>query len=186
MTRKGWPALAVAAALAATALELHRQGRLWVCSCGRFLLWTADAWSSETSQQLFDPYTFTHVLHGLIFCGLLAWCLPRAEWRWRFYLMVAGEALWELIENTNFVIERYRERTAALGYAGDTVVNSLGDIAACAFGFLLARRLGPLRSVILFVATELALLVWIRDSFLLNVLLLLHPSEKIRAWQAGH
>ena len=184
--RKAWPALFVFAALAATALELHRQGRLWVCSCGRFRVWTGEAWSPETSQQLFDPYTFTHVLHGLMFCGLLAWSLPRMSWTWKFCLALAGEALWEVIENTNFVIERYREATAALGYTGDTVVNSLGDVAACAVGFLLARRLGPLRSALLFAATELVLLVWIRDSFLLNVLLLLYPSEKIKAWQAGH
>ena len=185
-TPKAWLWLAVSVVVAAAALELHRQGRLWTCSCGRFLLWTGDAWSSETSQQLSDPYTFTHVLHGLIFCGLLAYLLPRAPWSWRFCLAITGEALWELVENTDFVISRYREATAALGYTGDTVVNSLGDIAACAAGFLLARRLGLLRSVILFAATEVLLLVWIRDSLLLNVLLLLYPSEKIRAWQAGH
>lgn len=183
---KAGPALVVLALLAATALELHRQGRLWTCSCGRFALWVGDAWSSETSQQLFDPYTFTHVLHGLIFCGLLAYLLPRVSLRWRFCLGLACEALWELIENTDLVIARYREATAALGYTGDTVVNSLGDIAACAAGFLLARRLGALRSAVLFAATEVVLLVWIRDSLLLNVFLLLYPSPKLRAWQAGH
>lgn len=172
--------------LAATAVQLHQQGRLWICSCGHFALWVGGAWSPDTSQQLFDPYSFTHILHGLVLCGLLAWCLPRVPLRWRFSLAVACEALWELTENTNFVIQRYREATAALGYKGDTVVNSLGDIAACALGFLLARRLGPLRSVLLFAATELMLLFWIRDSLLLNILLLIYPSEKIRAWQAGH
>jgi hypothetical protein len=185
-TRQAGQGLLVFALLAATALELHRQGRLWTCSCGRFALWVGDAWSPETSQQLFDPYTFTHILHGLIFCGLLAYLLPRVNWSWRFCLAVACEALWELIENTDFVIARYREATAALGYAGDTVVNSLGDIAACAAGFLLARRLGPLRSALLFAATELLLLVWIRDSLILNIILLLYPSPKLRAWQAGH
>ena len=184
--RKALPGLVAAATLALTALELHRQGRLWLCSCGRFALWTGDAWSSETSQQLFDPYSFTHVLHGLVFCGLLALLLPRVEWRWRFTIAVACESVWELIENTNFVIERYREATAALGYSGDTVVNSLGDIASCALGLLLARKLGALRSVVLFLATELVLLVWIRDSLLLNVLMLFFPSSKLRAWQAGH
>ncbi|HEX3560773.1 MAG TPA: DUF2585 family protein [Pyrinomonadaceae bacterium] len=184
--RKAGPGFAVFALLAATALELHRQGRLWTCPCGHFALWVGGAWSSETSQQLFDPYSFTHILHGLVLCGLLAWGLPRVPMRWRFFLAVACEAVWELVENTDFVIGRYREATAALGYAGDTVVNSLGDIAACAVGLALARRLGLLRSVLLFVATELVLLVWIRDSFLLNVLLLIYPSEKIRAWQMGH
>ena len=112
--------------------------------------------------------------------------IPRVPWSWRFSLAVACESLWELIENTNFVIERYREATAALGYTGDTVVNSLGDIAACALGFVLARRLGLLRSVLLFAATELVLLIWIRDSLLLNIVMLFFHSEKLRAWQAGH
>jgi hypothetical protein len=170
----------------ATAFELQRQGRLWLCSCGRLLPWVGDAWSADTSQQLFDPYTFTHVLHGFIFCGLLALCLPRLSWRWRLSLAISLEALWEVLENTEFIIRRYRETTAALGYTGDTVVNSLGDIAACALGFLIARRLGALRTALLFVATEVVLLFWIRDSLLLNILLLVYPSDKLRAWQAGH
>lgn len=184
--RKVWPWLAVFVVIVAAAFELRRQGRLWMCDCGRLLPWVGDAWSRDTSQQLFDPYTFTHMLHGFILCGLFAWVLPRLPWRWRLWLAVSAEALWEVFENTDFVIRRYREATAALGYTGDTVVNSLGDIAACSLGFLLARRLGPLRSALLFAATELTLLVLVRDSLLLNVLLLLYPSDKVREWQAGH
>ena len=183
--RKGLPLAAAAAVLAAAALELRLQGRLWICECGRVLPWVGDAWSRDTSQHLFDPYTFTHVLHGLAFCGLLALLLPRVSWRWRLVLAVSAEALWEVIENTDFVIRRYREATAALGYEGDTIVNSLGDVIACALGFLIARRLGLLRSALLFAATELALLFWIRDSLVLNIILLLYPSEKLRAGQAG-
>lgn len=184
--RAAWALLVALAVVAATALELHRQGRLWTCSCGRVLVWFGAAWSSETSQHLFDPYSFTHVLHGFIFCGLLAWALPRLRWEWRFVLAVSAESLWEMIENTDFVIRRYREATATLGYNGDTVVNSLGDITACAVGFMLARRLGFLRSTILFIVTEVVLLVLIRDSLMLNILLLLYPSDKLKAWQAGH
>ncbi|HEX8355090.1 MAG TPA: DUF2585 family protein [Pyrinomonadaceae bacterium] len=180
------PWLAAAAVVAAAAVALRLQGRLWLCACGRLTPWVGDAWSADTSQHLFDPYSFTHVLHGFAFCGLLALVLPRAGWRWRLLLAVAAEAAWEVFENTRYVINRYRETTAALGYAGDTVVNSLGDIAACALGFLLARRLGALRTLLLFAATEVLLLLWIRDSLLLNILLLLYPSEKLRAWQAGH
>jgi len=186
LTRKTWPLLAAVAVLAAAALELRVQGRLWICECGRVLPWVGDAWSQDTSQHLFDPYTFTHVLHGLAFCGLLAWLLPRVPWRWRLVLAVSAEALWEVVENTDFVIRRYREATAALGYEGDTIVNSLGDVIACAVGFLIARRLGLLRSALLFAATELFLLIWIRDSLVLNIVLLVYPSEKVRAWQAGH
>jgi len=177
--------VAAAAVLAAAVFVLRAQGRHWLCDCGRFRLWVGDAWGAETSQQLFDPYTFTHVLHGLAFAGLLALTLPRVEPRTRLLLAVAAEALWEVVENTDFVIRRYREATAALGYTGDTIVNSLGDVAACAVGFLVARRLGWLRSIALAAATEIVLLFWIKDSLILNIILLLYPSEKIRAWQAG-
>ena len=180
------PWLAVAGVLAAAAFLLRWQGRLWLCSCGSFRPWLGDAWGAETSQQLFDPYSFTHVLHGFALCGLLALLLPRAGWRWRLALAVAAEAAWEVFENTQFVINRYRETTAALGYNGDTVVNSLGDVIACALGFLLARRLGAVRTLVVFAATEVVLLFWIRDSLLLNIILLVYPSESLRAWQANH
>ena len=186
LKKRLWPWLAVAAVLAAAAVELRWQGRLWLCECGRFRVWLGDAWGSETSQQLFDPYSFTHVLHGFALCGLLALLLRRAGWRWRLALAVTAEALWEVFENSAFVINRYREATAALGYNGDTVVNSLGDVLACAAGFLLARRLGALKTVILFLLTEAVLLFWIRDSLLLNIILLVYPSETLKSWQAGH
>jgi hypothetical protein len=93
------------------------------------------------------------------------------------------EGFWEVVENSPFVIERYRSHTAALGYEGDSIANSLGDILSCAIGFALARRLGLWGSIILFGGTELALLIWIRDSLLLNVLMLIHPFEGVRGWQ---
>ena len=111
--RKAGPWLAVVAVLLATTLQLHIQGRLWVCSCGHFALWVGDAWGHDTSQQLFDPYTFTHVLHGFVVCGVLAWGLPRMSWAWRLWIAVFAESFWEVVENTNFVIQRYREATAA-------------------------------------------------------------------------
>ncbi len=184
--RGALPWLAAAAAAAAAAVALRVQGRLWACACGSFRPWVGDAWSPDTSQHLFDPYSLTHVLHGFAFCGLLALVARRAGWRWRLFFAVALEAAWEVFENTEFVINRYREATAALGYAGDTVVNSLGDVIACALGFLVARRLGPLRAALVFLATEVVLLFWIRDSLLLNILLLLYPSDKLRTWQSGH
>ena len=190
--KKFWPppavaSLAVALIAAAAALALRAEGRLWFCDCGRFRLWTGEAWGAETSQQLFDPYSLTHVLHGFAFAGLLALVAPRLAARWRLTLAVALEALWEVFENTRYVIDRYREATAALGYTGDTVVNSLGDIFACGLGFEIARRLGWRLSLVAFALVEIALLVWIRDSLVLNVLMLVHPSDEVRAWQAaGH
>ena len=172
--------------LAATAWLLRAQGRAWVCSCGRLLFWTGEAWGADTSQHLFDPYSFTHVLHGIIFCGLLALAAPRLRPAWRLCLAVLAESAWEIAENTDAVISRYREATAALGYTGDTVVNSLGDIAACALGFLVARRLGLWRSLALFFLVEVVLILLIRDSLLINILMLIYPLDSIRVWQAGH
>ena len=179
-----WPWLAIAITLAAVTFQLHYQGRLWLCSCGQFFLWVGDAWSSDTSQHLLDPYSFTHMLHGFIFCWLIGWFAPRLSRAWQLWLAVAVEAVWEVIENSEFVIQRYRE-AGALGYFGDTIVNSVGDIAMCGFGFVLAWYLGFVRSLALFVTVEVVLLLWIRDSLALNVLMLIYPVEWIEQWQAG-
>src|SRR5262249_55221430 len=127
----------------------------------------------------------THVLHGLVFYGLLRLVAPRLSIVWRFWAAVTLAAVWEVVENSDFVIQRYRAETLAWGYQGDSIANSLGDILCCAVGFLLARRLGLWGSVALFVATEVALLLWIRDSLLLEVLMLVHPMDVIKHWQMG-
>ena len=101
-------------------------------------------------------------------------------------IAITIEAVWELIENTNSVIQHYRAATAALGYQGDTVLNSLGDIMCCAIGFILARKLGWGRSLIVFLATEVMLLIWIRDSLLLEIIMLISPINAIKVWQMGH
>jgi hypothetical protein len=181
-----WPWLASAAVVTAAVVQLRIQGRLWLCACGRVLLWSGDAWSADNSQHFFDPYSFTHVLHGFAFCGLLAWLLPRVPWVWRLALAISIEAAWEVFENSAFVINRYRETTLALGYTGDTIINSFGDIVACGLGFLLARRLGFRRTLLVFALTEIVLLIWIRDSLLLEILMLIYPVDAIKAWQLNH
>ena len=185
--RKTLPWLAIVAVLVVAAYQLRSQGRLWWCSCDYLLLWSGDPWSSDNSQHLLDPYSVTHVLHGFLFCGLIALIAPRLRKAWQLWLAIALEAVWEVIENSRFVIERYREETAALGYQGDTIVNSLADILLCGVGFVLARRLGFRRTLALFVVTEVALAVWIRDNLSLNVLMLIYPIEVVKEWQAaGH
>jgi hypothetical protein len=180
-----WPALTVVFILAATTWQLRNQGRLWWCSCRSFL-WTSNAWGAQTSQTFLDPYSLTHIVHGLMFCGLLALLIRRLSRSWRFVMVIAIESTWEIIENTNTIIQRYREATASLGYQGDTVVNSLGDITSCAVGFVIAWKLGWRRSIMLFAAIELVLLLWIRDSLLLELIMLIHPIEAVKAWQLGH
>ena len=167
----------------ATAVLLRLEGRLWMCSCGKLSFWVGQVCSSNNSQHFLDPYSFTHVLHGFLFFWLIAWLLPRLKPSWQLILTMVVEAAWEVLENTNFIIERYRTATAALGYNGDTVVNSLGDIACCLLGFMIARRLGLRRSLIAFAALEFVLILWIRDSLLLEILMLVVPIDVIRTWQ---
>lgn len=147
---------------------------------------TSQAWSSETSQLFLDPYSLTHVAHGMMFAGLLVLLIPRVAPRWRFVIAIAFESVWEIIENTNVVIGRYRAATASLGYQGDSIVNSLGDIFCCAIGFMIARKLGWKWSIIVFIAVEAVLLIWIRDSLLLEIIMLVHPISAIKVWQMGH
>ena len=144
-----------------------------------------DANGQHTSQHLFDPYSFTHVLHGVMFCGLLAWAWPRLTAGAALTAAAAAEGFWEIVENSPAIIERYRSETISRDYTGDTIVNSLGDMAACVLGFLLARRLGLVWSVVLWIAVEILLVVWIRDNLFLSTLMLVVPLPAIKAWQMG-
>jgi hypothetical protein len=185
--RRVLPWLAIAVVLVSTAYLLHSQGRLWWRACDDLCLWSGDTWSSDNSQQLLGSFTITHVLHGFMFCGLLALVLPRLPALWQLSIAVSIEALWEITENSQFIIRRYREWTVAHGYHGDTIVNSFGDILACGLGFVLARQLGFRRAFAVFMLTEAVLIVWIRDSLLLNILMLIYPIDAIKEWQAaGH
>jgi hypothetical protein len=185
--KRGLPWFAILVVLLGTALILRSQGRLWWCSCDYLLVWSGDPWSSDNSQHLLDPYSFTHLLHGFLLCGLLALLIPRLSIVWRLWLAVTIEAVWEVVENSEFVIRRYREETAALGYHGDTIVNSLGDILVCGLGFVVAQRLGFRRAFVVFLVTEVTLAILIRDNLTLNIVMLIHPIEAIKEWQAaGH
>lgn len=179
------PWLAIVPVLTLAVFQLRHQGRTWWCSCHQYFLWAGDIWSSHNSQHLFDPYSFTHVLHGFALCWLLTFCLPRVTPAWRLWLATLLEAAWEVFENTEFVIQRYREETAALGYNGDSVFNSFGDVLTCIIGFMIAQRLGFKRSLLVFVVTEVVLLLWIRDSLLLEILMLIYPIDSLKGWQMG-
>jgi hypothetical protein len=185
MTRQTRAAAAAILILAAAAALLFLMGRPAICTCGAVELWVNESNSSRTSQMLADWYSLSHVVHGLLFYAGL-WLLFR---KWpverRLLVAVAIEAAWEIIENTPMVINRYREETAALGYTGDSVINSVSDIAMMAIGFLIARRLPLWWSVAIVLLLELIPLVVIRDNLTLNVWMLLAPNGSIKAWQAG-
>jgi hypothetical protein len=175
--------LAIGVMFGLAAIALRLEGRRWWCRCGRPTPWTGDIWSPHNSQHLFDPYSFTHLEHGLAFYAMLR---PLARWfgpTTRMMLAMTVETLWEVIENTQPVINNYRKAALARGYDGDSVANSLGDIAACGLGLLLARRLPARWSVALFVGMEVILLAVYRDNLLLNITMQFVPIKAVEAWQ---
>jgi hypothetical protein len=196
-----WAAVAVVAAMIVT---LRLQGRLWWCKFSDYSIYINDAWNSpHTSQHFLDPYSFTHVLHGVFFFWIACVFFRRDSGAptgsfdlstrnsrfkyalWPMAIAMVAEAAWEVLENSNFIIEKYRENTASLDYFGDSIFNAIGDVLACAIGFAIAARLGRIRSLIFFVAVEIVLLLWIRDGLLLNILMLIYPSDAIKQWQMG-
>lgn len=178
--------LAVAGLVATTALGLFLMGREPFGAADGFGLWTGDIHSEFNSQRLTDPYSFSHVVHGLLFY-LLLWlaAAERLGERVRLLVAVGVEGIWEFIENSPMVIERFREATIAQGYYGDSILNSVGDVLAMIVGFVIAMHLRNRWVVALLVAIELVLLWWIRDNMTLNLVMLIYPVPGLREWQAG-
>ena len=185
MTRPMRAAAAALLIVAATAALLNLMGRPPLCTCGEIDLWVGEANSARTSQMLSDWYSPSHIVHGFLFYAGL-WLVAR---KWpverRFVAALTIEAAWEIVENTPMVINRYREATAALGYNGDSVLNSMSDLAMMGLGFLLARRLPVWASVGIVLLLELVPLLVIRDNLTLNVWMLLSPNDSIKAWQSA-
>ena len=166
------------------ALVLLALGQPLICTCGTIKLWTGVVSGPENSQQLTDWYTYTHIVHGFVLYFLLWLIAPRMPIGLRVVLAVGLEANWEVIENTPFIIDRYRQSALAQGYVGDSVVNSVVDTLAGVFGFVLARILPVWSTVVLMVAMELFIGFMIHDNLTLNIIQLIHPSAAISHWQA--
>jgi hypothetical protein len=178
-------AIAAVAIIAAAAAILLAMGRNLICTCGTVDLWVGARDSPKTSQMLIDWYSLSHIVHGLLFYAVLWLVARRAPVEWRFIAALVIETAWEVIENTPLVIDRYRATTAALGYTGDSVVNSVSDISMMCLGFLVARKLPVRASVALLLVLELIPLAVIRDNLALNIWMLLAPSHALQAWQSG-
>lgn len=178
-------ALCTAAVLALQALVLVLMGQPLLCECGVVKLWEPLVSSAGNSQQFFDWYTPSHVIHGLVFYALLAWLMPQSSVLTRFLLAVGVEAAWEVAENTPMVIEHYRLQTLAVGYLGDSALNSTFDTVAMTVGFVVARLAPWWASVVLAVGLEAVSLVAIRDSLLLNIAGFFYQFDFISRWQQG-
>lgn len=164
---------------------LYGMGHPLICKCGYVKLWHFDVMSAENSQHIIDWYTPSHVIHGFLFYALLWLSAPRASFGLRLILAVLIEASWEVVENTDFVINHYREMTVSLDYYGDSVLNSVSDILFMILGFYLAAWLPVWATVVLAIALELFIGFMIRDNLTLNVIMFVWPLDSILHWQQG-
>ena len=178
-------ALAALALGVAFALILVAMQRPPICTCGTVKLWHGVVNSSENSQHLTDWYSFSHIIHGFLFYAAAHFWLRGGARRWALPAAVAIEGFWEVLENSPIIINRYREATMALGYSGDSILNSLADIGWMAFGFWLATRLPGKAIIALALIFELGTLILIRDNLTLNVLMLVWPIDAIKTWQGA-
>ena len=178
-------ALLIAVMISAAGIIEYAMGRVLICACGYIKLWHGIVRSSENSQHLADWYSFSHIIHGFGFYWIAKKLFPQLSFGARMTLAVLPEAIWEVVENSAWIINRYRTATASLDYFGDSVINSLADIVFMMFGFWLASKIPVWLTIMLVVIMEIGTAYFIRDNLTLNIIMLIYPLQSILRWQGG-
>ena len=171
------------AIVAATIVALAAMGHPAICKCGYVKLWHGVPLSSENSQHISDWYTFSHVIHGFAFYWLTWLVARRQPLGARLAAAIFLECAWEVFENTDFVINRYREVTISLDYYGDSVLNSMMDVAAMVLGFVARLAAAGRGDDPADIGFEAFVGYSIRDNLLLNIIMLIYPLDVIKRWQ---
>ncbi|CAN5146452.1 DUF2585 domain-containing protein [soil metagenome] len=184
LSTQGYVLLALGILVGAAVIELM-MGRVPICTCGYIKFWEGAINSSGNSQHLTDFYTFSHIIHGFVFYGVLWLLRKRLPLRFRFLIALLIEVGWEILENTPMVINHYRSTTISLDYYGDSVLNSISDILSMTLGFVLAMRMPVWVTIGLIIIMEITVGYLIRDNLTLNIIMLLYPLESIKTWQMG-
>jgi len=179
------PLLGVAALLTLQAFVLFLFGQPPICTCGYVKVWEGVVLSSGNSQHLIDWYTFSHIIHGFIFYGILYLLVPGMSVWQRLLIATGFEVAWEITENTPMVIQHYREQALSQGYVGDSIINSVSDSMAMIVGFVLAWRLPAWATIAIAMFLEVWVGCTIRDNLTLNIVNLIHQFDFITAWQSG-
>ncbi len=170
-----------------TALILFGMGRLPICKCGQVLLWYGNINGSGNSQHLIDWYSLTHVLHGFLYYFLIWLVLRKRDWPLGLKILIVAliASSWEILENSNFIIDRYRSITVSFDYYGDSIINSISDVGFAIVGFFLALNLRPWLSILFVILIEVMLAYFVRDNLTINIIMLIYPVEAIKLWQMG-
>lgn len=166
-------------------ISQYLMGRIWICECGYVKLFEAGVNTPGNSQHLFDWYTPSHIIHGFLFYGLGWLIMRRKPVAARLALSALIEAAWEILENSPIIINRYRSATMAVGYTGDSILNSGMDMVSMIAGFFFAARAPVWLTIAITILFEIVTAVVIRDNLTLNVVMLVWPIEAVKVWQGG-
>jgi hypothetical protein len=149
------------------------------------LLWDNRTNPEENSKHLLDFYSLTHISHGLLF-AIVSYLLFTSYFGndrelnviFHFYIVMGLEIIFEIIENTNFVINRFRFDGKNRHYTGDSYANIIGDLICCAIGFLVYVWLDSniVMTGVILVVLETMLFYIFGDNMLMSFLSAVFPN----------